>query len=149
MKNDIVALAARVQALEDERAVLSRIYRYAHTTDYGPVEAWVDCFTDDGVLVHRSRTGRSMGRFEGRAALTDFKAQDMKPPFKYRKHLIIEPVIRMNGAEATVVSYYAALRERDGAPHLSSFGRYLDLLAKCPDGQWRFAEKVIDQEAAG
>jgi len=143
---DLSALQARLRALEEERNILRTLYRYGHTMDYGPGEEWVDCFTEDGVFAAPRREGGGH-RQEGRAALTAFMANHSRAPAKYHKHLLIEPRISINGNEARVESYFARLDETRGEPYLQSFGRYKDRLVKCPDGVWRFKERIAEVEA--
>ena len=52
-------LHRRLQLLEDERAILATLYRYAHCIDYGLNAEWVDLFT-------------------GRALTTDAAGEDQK-----------------------------------------------------------------------
>ena len=146
MASDIGQLEARLKRLEKERAVLSTLYRYGHSIDYGLAQERVDCFTEDGAFDLRSRNG-SNARYDGREALTAFIARSPKPPAKYRKHLLIEPVITIDGDSARVQSYYATLHEDNGVPLISAFGRYHDKLVKCPDGRWRFRERNVEVEA--
>ena len=44
-------LAKRLEALEAERDILETCYRYSHTIDYGPPEAWAEVFTEDGEFI--------------------------------------------------------------------------------------------------
>jgi 3-phenylpropionate/cinnamic acid dioxygenase small subunit len=52
-------LEARIALLEDEQAILKNLYRYGHSIDYGDEEAWVDCFTEDGVFDVRATSSAS------------------------------------------------------------------------------------------
>ena len=42
------SLEERVQRLEDERAILDRLYAYCTSLDYGHRDEWLDCWTEDG-----------------------------------------------------------------------------------------------------
>lgn len=144
----------RLRVFQEEQSILHTLYRYGHSIDYGLDAEWLDCFTEDGVFELRSRDGllltdmkHPLGRYQGRDALTQFIGRSAKPPAKYRKHLLIEPRISIQGNRATAVSYYASLHEERGAPFLRAFGRYLDQFVKCPDGKWRFQERVDELEA--
>ncbi|MBI2867804.1 MAG: nuclear transport factor 2 family protein [Chloroflexi bacterium] len=147
-RDDTSQLEARLKWLEDDRAVLSTLYRYGHSIDYGLEQDWVDCFTEDGVfeLMSRMESFQS-ARYAGREALAAFIARSPKPPAKYRKHVLVEPVISLDGGLARVQSYYMTLHEDKGVPLISAFGRYHDTLVKCPDGRWRFKERIADIEA--
>ena len=132
----------------EERAVLSTLYRYGHSIDYGLEEDWVDCFTSDGVFDVRLRLdeGRSH-RHSGRDALAAFVAQHTRAPDRYHKHLLVEPVIDVSGDHASVRSYFTRLDAADdGTPYIRAFGRYVDRMVKGPDGVWRFEERVAEVE---
>ena len=49
------SMSERLQALEDERAILETLYQYGHAMDYGPDADFVDCFTPDGLWDVRMR----------------------------------------------------------------------------------------------
>ena len=68
-------------------------------------------------------------RVAGRAELAAFIAEHTRPPDPAHKHLVIEPLIDVDGANATCVSYFAVLMHHDDAPLLRVFGRYHDRLA--------------------
>ena len=145
-KNDFSQLEARLKRLEEERAILSTMYRYGHSIDYGLEQDWVDCFTEDGAFDIRRRDPGGK-RHEGRAALQRYIAQHTRAPAKYHKHVLIEPVITIDGTQAKAVSYFARLDEApSGEPFVLAFGRYHDTMVKCPDGRWRFKERIADIE---
>ncbi|MBI2867726.1 MAG: nuclear transport factor 2 family protein [Chloroflexi bacterium] len=142
------SLAARVQALEDERAILHLFYLYSHIADFGPAEAWADCFTKNGVLEIRSRTGQSSSH-RGRTAITAFSASRAKAPEVYHLHLPLAPLITLNGDAATCLSYFASVEEGpNGEPYVRTFGRYHDTLVKEEAGLWRLKKRVIERLAS-
>ena len=142
-------LTAELALLVEERAVLRTLYSYGHSIDYGLEEEWLDCFTADAVFDVRHRVGdRPSRRHEGREALARFVAQHTRAPDRWHKHLLIEPVVTIDGDRATVRSYFTRLdATADGAPVVHAFGRYFDELIKEPDGKWRFTERVAEIEA--
>ena len=146
---DLADIQTRLSRLEDERAVLATLNRYGHSIDYGLEQDWVDCFTEDGVFdVQHHRAGPPGARHEGREALAAFVGQHTRAPAKYHKHVVVEPVIALAGDGATVVSYYCRLDVApNGEPYVRSFGRYRDTMVRCPDGRWRFKERIADGEA--
>jgi hypothetical protein len=140
----------RLSRLEDERAVLAALYRYAHAIDYGDDATWVDCFTEAGAFDLRRRPNFQPGagqRFEGRDELAAFIATHPNAPAVYTKHVVVEPIIAIDGDTATVVSYLFRLDEHDGEPYVFVFGRYRDRMARGPDGVWRFEERVVEIES--
>jgi hypothetical protein len=147
---DVQELVRRLEVLEAERAILRALYRYGHSIDYGLEQEWVDCFTEDGIFDVRRRVGPASARYEGSAALAAFIAQHTRAPGRYHKHMLMEPVITVNGKQATVQSYFTRLdATRDGRPFIRAFGRYLDRIVKGADGVWRFTERIAEVEAVG
>ncbi|MGE0682148.1 MAG: nuclear transport factor 2 family protein [Candidatus Binatia bacterium] len=75
--------------------------------------------------------GPASARYEGRAALATFIAQHTRTPGHYHKHMLMEPVITVNGEQATMQSYFTRLSATsDGKPFIRAFGRYLDQIVK-------------------
>ena len=83
-------------------------------------------------------------RVAGRAELEAFIAEHTRPPDPAHKHLVIEPLIDVDGSNATCISYFAVLMHHDDAPLLRVFGRYHDQLAAEEDGRWRFRERIAE-----
>ena len=122
-------LEARLELLEAERAITRTLHRYAHSIDYGDEEGWVDCFTEDGVFDVRSRHAHQLKRLiTGREELRAFIARHTRAPELWHKHLLIEPVIDVDGDTATCVSYLAVVMEHEDVPVIRVFGRYRDRL---------------------
>ena len=142
-------LRAQVALLMAERAVLDTLYRYGHSIDYGLEEDWLDCFEPDGAFDVRYRVGaKPSRRYEGRHDLAGFIAGHSRAPDRWHKHLLLEPLVTVDGGRATARSYFARLdADHDGTPFVRAFGRYLDQLARGSDGRWRFVERVAEVEA--
>jgi ketosteroid isomerase-like protein len=145
---DTDALLARLQVLEDERAILQTLYQYGHSMDYGPDADFVDCFTNDGVWEVRMRKVPD-GAFTctGRDEITaSLEAQtSVRAPALYAKHLLIEPRVVLDGDAASVDSYSARSAPRhDGPTQIVASGRYLDRLVRSGDGRWRFTHRVAE-----
>jgi ketosteroid isomerase-like protein len=145
---DADALLARLQVLEDERAILQTLYQYGHSMDYGPDADFVDCFTDDGVWEVRMRRIPDGGfTCRGRDQITaSLEAQtSVRAPALYAKHLLIEPRIVLDGDTASVESYFARIEPRDDGPtQIVASGRYLDRLVRGDDGRWRFTHRIAE-----
>jgi hypothetical protein len=148
---DIDELARRLQVLEDERGVLSTLHRYGHTLDYGAEDDWVDCFTDDASYELEYPATVSAGSrprvYRGRAELAAFVARHTRAPERFHKHLLIEPVITVDGEHARATSYFMRVDDEDGARVIYAFGRYLDELVRGADGRWRFTRRVAEIES--
>jgi hypothetical protein len=143
-------LAQRLTRLEDERDILAILYRYGHTIDHGPDEDWLDCFTDDGVWESVPAPGLSSNPrrivARGTEELRAFIAAHTHAPVRWHKHLLSEPMIQLDGDEARVVSYWVRIDRYEEGIYTRGFGRYRDHLVRCPDGRWRFRERIIDCE---
>jgi hypothetical protein len=136
-------LEARVTRLEHEREILRTLHAYAHAIDYGDDEGWVDCFTANGVFDVR---GARQYLFCGHDELRHFIARHTRAPAAWHKHLMVEPLVKLDGDSATCSSYFTLLRDAGGVPAVGAFGRYKDQLVAESDGRWRFAERVAEVE---
>jgi hypothetical protein len=145
---DLLELERRIALLEDERAVLRRLYAYGHAIDYGDENAWADCFAENGVFDIRSRlAGRPNQIVSGRAAIRDFVSRHTRAPELWHKHLLVEPAIEVDGDTARSDAYFAVLMDHEETPVVRVFGRYRDRLIRDADGAWRFIERVAEIES--
>jgi ketosteroid isomerase-like protein len=145
---DIEQLSSRLRLLEDERAILGTLNAYGHAIDYGDEERYLDLFTDDAAFDARGRAPGDVTRVvRGREALADFAAHFSRPPEGWHKHLVIEPLIEVEGDVASVASYFAVLRDDGSQPIVWVFGRYRDTLVRCADGRWRFSLRIAEVES--
>lgn len=149
LEERLAALERRLARLEDERAIVASLYRYAHAIDYGDEATWVDCFTEDGAFDMRSRPDFDVPgrRYEGRAALAAFIKTHTRAPEVYHKHVVVQPQITLDGDIARVRSFLFRLDESGGAPYVLVFGRYLDTMVRGQDDWWRFRERVVEIES--
>lgn len=141
-------LERRLQLLEDERAILRLLHRYPHAIDHGGDAAWADVFTADGVFDARDRTGAASRVLRGRAELVAFATAFSRPPGRWHKHLVVDPLIEIDGDEARVEAYVVVLVEHEGVPRVWLFGRYHDRLRREADGAWRIAHRIAEVESA-
>jgi SnoaL-like domain len=144
----IEALEQRLALLEDERAILRNLHAYPPAIDHGGDEAWADCFTEDGIFDSRGRDDGTTRVLRGREALIDFARHFARPPARHSKHLILEPLIHVDGDSAQATSYFAVLVDFEDRPCVWVFGRYTDTLARCADGKWRFSKRIAQVESA-
>lgn len=125
---------------EDIRRVLAR---YSQWCDDGRFDDFARLFTEDAEF-------RVMGQCHtGRTAITEFMAA-AQPPERRGRHVITNPVIRVDAAEgtATGVTDYVFLSapapDTPGAGFtITNVGRYHDRFVKEHDGQWRFVAREI------
>lgn len=128
-----------------ERDILRTLHRYAHTLDYGDHAGFADCFTDDA----RYESSRRGVMATGRVELIDFARRYQHAPAAFHKHVMVEPIIDVQGDAATARSYYLFVQDRPDGPFIASYGSYSDRLVRCPDGAWRIAHRRIESEAMG
>jgi hypothetical protein len=140
--------APLLKTMLDERAILRTLYTYGHAIDYGEEARWTDCFTEDGVFHVEYPGDIPPMRLEGQAALAAFVAGHPRAPAALHKHLLLNPLIDVQGDEARVASYFQMLLEIDGLPETYCFGRYLDRMRRCADGVWRFVERKAEVQSA-
>ena len=137
-----------METLREERAILETLHQYCHAVDYGLEDAYVGAFTDDAVFDVRKPTGETLHREVGRDELAAYLRRYPKPPSRYNKHFMMDPMITFDNDAATVQSYFLAMRNGDdNKPVVGSFGRYIDRLVKV-DGRWRIAERIAEVEAS-
>ena len=77
MDDRLTLLEDRVRHLEDERQILRTLHDYCASFDQDRPDAWVDCFTEDAVLIYEGGLGpdggkRSPRKFTGRSQLNEF-----------------------------------------------------------------------------
>jgi hypothetical protein len=143
--SDTETLAARVRALEDERAILATLNAYIHALDYkGRAAEFADCFTETGGFVVVDTSGEQTYELTGRPALTTWH-EDLhaKPLFAHHAHALLNTTISLAGDEATAESYYVVFVSTDSGAGTLSSGLYTDRLVRSPDAQWRIDKRTI------
>jgi len=137
--------AELLKELGAERDILRTLHCYAHALDYGDHVAFADCFTDDG----RYETTRKGTMATGRDELIDFARRYQHAPEAYNKHVMVDPVVEVDGDTATVRSYYLFIQDRAEGPYIASYGTYIDRLLRGQDGTWRISHRRIESEVMG
>jgi 3-phenylpropionate/cinnamic acid dioxygenase small subunit len=138
-----------VRLLLEERSILRLLHGYAHAMDQGREAEWVDTFTPDAIFdVVEVVGGQRVHREEGRGDLAAYVAAYPKPP-QFRKHVVMDPIIELDGDVARVEAYWLLLQrdDADGMPVLAAFGHYHDRLVKA-EGRWRIAERFAEVQAS-
>jgi hypothetical protein len=132
----------------EERAVLRALHEYAHSKEYGVDSWWVPTLEHEAVFnVFRAVEGDTIHREDGAADLADYIANYPKPP-SFRKHVIVDPIIDIDGHQATVRAYWLLFQRDDatGRPVLGAFGHYQDRFGKV-DGRWVIVDRQASVEA--
>lgn len=139
---------------EDERSIRHTMDLYAHAMDYGEEAIWCDCFTDDALFLvnDAQKEGEEIYRVQGRERLAAYIAAYPRPPAIFAKHICSQVLVRVDGDQAAASSFWLAINSTGGSeggqPDIMAFGRYQDRLVRCPDGRWRFRERVCETESA-
>lgn len=150
MRAMLDALMARVTRLEDERAILDTLHRYGQAADRGDDAIWADLFTEDGVFAALDRGGQLLFRLEGQAELAPWLRKFRAGETRLSKHVVLAPVIVIDGAKALVKSYLTRLIENAdpyAPPSVLLMGRYEDEMVRGADGKWRFHRRTAHTEA--
>lgn len=137
----------RLQALEDERSVIRRLYAYGHCYDDEDHAGWVDCFTEDAEYDVITGDGVTIISCRGRKELEGQSRGHKHALGRWTQHLLVEPMIDVDGDRATSVAYFVRVDDRGAVPYVSATGRYHDELRRCEDGQWRFSRRVARMES--
>jgi ketosteroid isomerase-like protein len=137
-------LAARLDRLEQERAVVAVLTRYCHAIDGGLRDAWLDCFTEDGVFAFDGRG--SYREVSGREELARwFDDHKVRYPLGELNHVLANPAVTVEGERAGAVSYFITLAPGEAGTGsgvaVASNGRYTDTLRRCADGAWRIERR--------
>jgi SnoaL-like domain len=134
-------------AIADERAILRVLYTYCHAIDYGEEARWLALFTPDGIFHVDMPRGLPPIHCAGQNELAAFICAHPRAPAALHKHLLLNPLIELQGGEARVASYFQLLLDIDGTPEIYCFGRYLDRLVRSESGLWRFRERVAQVQS--
>jgi SnoaL-like domain len=134
-------------AIADERAILRVLYAYCHAIDYGEEARWLALFAADGIFHVDMPRGLPPLHCAGQKELAAFIGAHPRAPAALHKHLVLNPLIELQGDEARVASYFQLLLDIDGTPQTYCFGRYLDRLVRSDSGLWRFRERVAQVQS--
>ena len=128
-------------SFEDRFEIQELVSRYNHAIDFADYDAWVDCFTPDGVF--EGGAGRFVGRAELQKFTEQFKQMRLKMP--NIRHCVLNTVTEVDGDSATSCSYLQLLTTGQEGTKLLFSGRYNDKVVKV-DGRWRFKERIATRD---
>ena len=123
--------------LTDYVALTQLKHEYCHLIDGGDYEEWVALFTDDGAFGFAGEDP-----FEGTAGLTEFAEEVFDENYGYSAHFVANPVIEIDGDEATGNWYFCLLFETADGDLGWSQARYEDEFRRV-DGEWRIVSVTI------
>jgi hypothetical protein len=117
----------------DRDAIRDLLARYTYNGDRGRVAELAACFADDGVLEYPGN------RVAGPSAIEHaLQSGERNPRLKFIRHHITNPLIAIDGDQATARSYFA-VHSNTGPDHS---GTYDDELVRTVHG-WRFARRRV------
>ena len=132
---------------EDERQIRNLVSRLVHLADYGDLDEYMTCFTDDAVWEGPSSPNAPQVRVvnEGAAAIRADREGRRRAGTQgagaHIRHLNSALWVDVDGSdEATAHSYFVFIRDADTAPTLGVTGRYVDTFRRTPDG-WKLARR--------
>jgi SnoaL-like domain len=140
-------VAVSSATIADERAILRVLYAYCHAIDYGEESKWVGLFTSDGVFHVELPRGLPPIHCAGQKELAAFISAHPRAPAALHKHLLLNPLIDLQGDKARAASYFQLLLDIDGTPETYCFGRYLDSFVRSEGGLWQFRERVAQVQS--
>jgi uncharacterized protein (TIGR02246 family) len=135
------ALAARIQRLEDTRAVERLLLNYGRHLDARDFKAYSLLFAKDGVW------SGGMGTVQGPAAIQAFMEKAIPGPNAvHNYHVLTNFVIDVNGDTATAWSRWQfVVPGPNNTAVVAQSGRYDDTLVR-EDGQWKFKRRVASND---
>jgi len=148
-EESLESLAARIQRLEDIKAINDLIARYAKASDKNnDPNLMLPLFTEDGAL----DVGSGYGRFEGHEVLREFFLGTPKI-ISWSLHYNISPLVELNNDGRTARAFWY-LWELANMPDPASGeqipvwigGTYTSDVVKQDDGQWKFKEIRLQME---
>jgi len=134
--------------LRDRLRIADRMAHYSWALDSGDLPAYLDCFTQDGILRHPLRDG-SPGVFAGRDGIASFIGKGMSAAARAaqsygHQHQFNAPRLSREGADIRVDAYCMIFRHefhRQYWPRSPSWrmGTW-HALFRLADGEWRIAD---------
>ena len=131
----------------DERAIMRTMHRYCRALDDGLEGEWLDVFTADAVYDTVLPNGELYAHLTTRDEFVAFLYAYPRRPATAPKHVMVDPIIELDGDLARVESTFLYLNQSPGeAPRIMAWGRYVDVLRRDGDA-WRIASRRCDTEA--
>jgi len=131
------AALSRGMSHEAEHAIRQLKHEYCFAIDGGRYEEWASLFTDDGRFVRGS--GDS---YEGFDELHEFASEQFDPLFETVTHVVTNPVVDVDGNEATGRWYLLFIYETGEGEVGWTQARYEDEYRQV-ESEWRIAESQV------
>ena len=121
----------------EKMAIQELFARYAHAIDDLKPEAWVACFSPDGVFQVGRRAMKGQAALRGYA---DVHVQEVRC-----RHMMANFLYRVEGEQATGQCSMLATLATPGGYKIFAQGRYVDRLVK-HDGEWLIAHRRVETD---
>jgi uncharacterized protein (TIGR02246 family) len=142
--DELAALTARVQRLEDREAIQRLFMNYRHCLDTKDFSGYAALFADDGEFVAQDL--RAQGRAGIEELVDGMRGSLLTDTIGDDLHVVVNPEISVDGDHATARSTWLyVVRDPDGGPSLCKVGHYDDELVRV-DGAWRFARRAAPMD---
>jgi SnoaL-like domain len=136
---------------QDRAEIEDLMSRYLFAMDYGDFDAYVETFTEDGVLEFSRST--SKGRAEIKKAVAAFKEgigklyKDKEGNPATLRHVLLQAVIRVEANRAWTRSLWVEMANDgpNGTLKMGTFGIYEDELQRVK-GRWLFSKRRVLNE---
>jgi uncharacterized protein (TIGR02246 family) len=139
MTDQLAAIEARVQRLEDREAIHGLFMRYRECLDEKDFSGYAGLFAADGEFL--SAGGNAKGQEEIERLVDGMRGSLLTAVAGDDVHVVVNPEIEVDGDRARARSTWIyVVRDPDGGPSLCKVGHYDDELVR-EDGQWRFARR--------
>ena len=127
-------LDPKIQELLDREAIRELVARYNFAFDSRNVDAYLDCWVEDGFVERRNSKPSCRGHAQLAALVKGFPINGA--------HMCTDFIFEIDGDEAKTRHYQLYL---DMGPPctVSMFGIWNDRLVRTSDG-WKFTEKIFD-----
>lgn len=120
----------------DRDQILDVLATYCQTVDDGRFDEWEQIWTVDATFTVVGQT------HQGRGALRSF-IEAAQPPHLRGKHVLVNPIVNVEGDSATASSDFLFLARADGGgATVTQVGRYRDRLVRTADG-WKISARDI------
>jgi len=138
-----------VRLHEDERQIRNLISRLVHLADYGNLDEYMTCFTEDAIwegpaspLTPQDRV-TNHGAAAIRADREKRRSAGGQGSGSHVRHMNTALWVELDGSDdATAHSYFAYIRDADTQPTLGLAGRYEDTFRRTPKG-WKLAHRSV------
>ena len=136
-----------LQTLLDERAIIRTMHRYCRALDHGLVDEWNDVFTSEAVYDTVLPNGDLYAPLTTPDEFVAFLHAYPRDPVTAPKHVMVDPIIDIDGDTARGESVFLFLNQSPGdVPKVMAWGRYIDEVRR-EGGAWRIASRRCDTDA--